>query len=463
MKGDIQEGEETLMSEGYPNGHLPSRSESHGKKKHVKEHQSRRREEKWSLVGRRIGKSSQQSLAKRSLLGLLVILALFLIFLGYKAFSNYRSTQKPIDITQIREQALNVKKAQPFTVLILGVDNGVEGRLTDGGRSDTMILATVNPKQGRTSLLSIPRDSYTEIVGHGTQDKINHAYAFGGAKMSVETVQKMLNVPIDYYVEVNMQGLKDVVNAVGGVEVVSPLTFEYDGAKFKKHKRYHLKGWEALAFTRMRKEDPRGDYGRQERQRLVIEGLVKKLKHVSSVGRINSLLDVMGKNFRTNLTVTDLLNIQKHYQPATKKFQTWGIEGREMWLDQIFYFYMEPKELLKFSNRIRRELYMEEITLADIQKVDVDKSAIGGKVDAYQQNEIDAQQPQLTYPAEGGSGGASTSPETNETGGGQEGNSTPPATSEESGTNESDGGSAPAENGGNATNESGSNEESGGE
>ncbi|RLK63650.1 hypothetical protein D3H64_03335 [Atopobacter sp. AH10] len=376
------------MSERYPKGHLPSRSTTHGKSRKSKEKHTD------SRYGEPITRKLKRRKGKKWMGWLVLALSMLMVLLfslGFKAYNSIKKTQQQIDITQIRSQALNVKKSQPFTVLILGVDNGVQGRLSDGGRSDTMILATVNPKQGRTSLLSIPRDSYTEIVGYGTQDKINHAYAFGGAKMSVETVQKMLNVPIDYYLEVNMQGLKDVVNAAGGVDVVSPLTFEYDGAKFKKNKRQHLEGWEALAFTRMRKEDPRGDFGRQERQRLVIEALVKKLKHVSSVTRISKFLDVLGKNFRTNLSVADLLNIQKNYQAAVKKFRTWSIEGREMWLNDIFYCYIEPKELLKFSNRIRRELYMEEITLADLNKIEVDKSNVGAKVDVYQQNQNDAQ------------------------------------------------------------------------
>jgi LCP family protein required for cell wall assembly len=88
--------------------------------------------------------------------------------------------------------------------------------------------------------LSIPRDSYAEIVGYSDvydyygdyYDKMNHAYAFGGTEMSINTVQEFLNIPIDYYVEVNFDGLVDIVDAVGGIEITSPLTFDFYGPQF---------------------------------------------------------------------------------------------------------------------------------------------------------------------------------------------------------------------------------------
>lgn len=83
-------------------------------------------------------------------------------------------------------------------------------------------------------MVSIPRDTRTEIVGKGTTDKINHAYAFGGVDMAVNTVEKFLDVPVDYYVQVNMESFKDIVDAVGGVTVNNDLNFDYDGYSFKK-------------------------------------------------------------------------------------------------------------------------------------------------------------------------------------------------------------------------------------
>ena len=134
------------------------------------------------------------------------------------------------ELSEKRIEEVTFKKKEPFSVLILGVDE----RKGDRGRSDTMIVLTVNPNQNSIKMLSIPRDTRTEIVGHGTEDKINHAYAFGGIEMSMATVEDFLNIPIDYYLQINMEGFKDIVDSVGGVTVNNDLDFTVDGKHFPK-------------------------------------------------------------------------------------------------------------------------------------------------------------------------------------------------------------------------------------
>src|SRR4051794_3487651 len=111
-----------------------------------------------------------------------------------------------------REAAITFKNQDPFSILLLGVDE----RKNDKGRSDTMIVMTVNPTKQSINMLSLPRDTRTEIVGHGTMDKINHAYAYGGIPMAINTVEAFLDIPIDYYAKMNMEGFQDIVDAVGG-------------------------------------------------------------------------------------------------------------------------------------------------------------------------------------------------------------------------------------------------------
>ena len=101
---------------------------------------------------------------------------------------------------------VNLQKKDPFSILLMGIDTGDKGRV-DRGRSDTMMLLTVNPKNKKTTILSIPRDTRTEIVGKGKEDKINHAYAYGGPTMAMNTVQKLVDLPVDYFVSVNMKGI----------------------------------------------------------------------------------------------------------------------------------------------------------------------------------------------------------------------------------------------------------------
>src|SRR5690606_29205840 len=104
-------------------------------------------------------------------------------------------------------------------------------------------------------MVSIPRDTRTEIIGKGFQDKINHAYAFGGPEMAIDTVENFLDIPIDYFVQVNMESFKDIVDAVGGVTVNNSFSFNAGGYTFNEG-QISLNGAEALAYSRMRYEDP---------------------------------------------------------------------------------------------------------------------------------------------------------------------------------------------------------------
>ncbi|MEH7480695.1 LCP family protein, partial [Neobacillus drentensis] len=187
-----------------------------------------------------------------------IILLLLIVGGGVYAYNVYNSLKgavetmnEPLEQKQSdkRVEPVAVKDKDPFSVLMLGVDE----RAGDRGRSDTMIVLTVNPNTNSVKMLSIPRDTRTEIVGKGTVDKINHAYAFGGVQMSVNTVENFLNFPIDYYMKVNMEGFRDIVNAVGGITVQNDLDFSYSGYHFAKG-QISLNGDQALAFSRMRKQ-----------------------------------------------------------------------------------------------------------------------------------------------------------------------------------------------------------------
>lgn len=164
------------------------------------------------------------------------IVLLMVIAVGIYGFMVYRSVSGAVETmhqpikykTEKREQELTLTKQEPFSVLMLGVDE----RSGDKGRSDTIIVITVNPNDQSMKMLSIPRDTRTEIVGKGFDDKINHAYAFGNEEMAMATVENFLDIPIDYYIKVNMEGFKDIVDAVGGITVNSSLSFEQGNSSF---------------------------------------------------------------------------------------------------------------------------------------------------------------------------------------------------------------------------------------
>lgn len=299
---------------------------------------------------------------KIALLILVILLAVFGLFI-WKVYSDVTGTTEKIyktveDKEEVRNKPVNINKSESFSILMLGVDTGDLGR-TEQGRSDTIMVMTINPKTNTSKIVSIPRDTYTEIVGKGTMDKINHAYAFGGTAMSMNTVQKLLDIPIDYYVEVNMQGIQDIVDAVGGVEITSPLTFSGGDYAFTKGETRLLNGPQALAYSRMRYEDPNGDYGRQGRQRQVLEAIVKKAATFSTITNYKDVLGTMENNLQTNLAFEDMVDIFSKYRSATSNIEQIQLEGTGVMMDGISYQQISDQELNRVSTLLKEQLEIE--------------------------------------------------------------------------------------------------------
>ncbi|MEE0190665.1 MAG: LCP family protein [Lactobacillus delbrueckii] len=257
---------------------------------------------------------------------------------------------------------------KPISILVLGVDQGLEGR-NDKGNSDTIILVTVNPTTKKATMTSIPRDTLTEILGETSNTsyymfKVNSAYQFGGSSGSVKTVSAMLNVPINYYVEVNMKALESLVNALGGVDVNVPFSFSYDWCDFKKGKQ-HLDGRHAIAYARMRYDDPRGDYGRQLRQRQIIQAVVKKGLSVNGLVNYQKLLKVFAKYVKTNLTFGDMTSLAINYRSAASNISSGYIQGHDATISGTSLQIASTEELQKWSNKLRKSLGLSPQTLTN--------------------------------------------------------------------------------------------------
>lgn len=316
-----------------------------------------------SRVNRRNNSNNHPKKNKKGLkIGLIVLVTLLAIFglFIWKIYSDVTGTTEKIykDIEnkeEVRKEPVNINKSESFSVLLLGVDTGELGR-TEQGRSDTIMIMTINPKTNMTKIVSIPRDTYTEIVGKGTMDKINHAYAFGGTAMSMNTVQKLLDIPIDYYVEVNMQGIQDIVDAIGGVQVTSPLTFTSDPYSFVEGETKLLNGSQALAYSRMRYGDSNGDYGRQARQRQIIEAIVKKAATFSTITNYKDVLGTMENNMQTNLSFEDMIDVFSKYRSATSNVEQIQLEGTGMMLNEISYQQINSEELNRVSSILKEQL-----------------------------------------------------------------------------------------------------------
>jgi polyisoprenyl-teichoic acid--peptidoglycan teichoic acid transferase len=296
-----------------------------------------------------------------------IILLVLLIAGGAYAFTVYNSLRNAVDTmhepvvrkTEKREKPVELVEKEPFSVLMLGEDS----RQGEKGRTDTIIVLTVNPNNNSVKMLSIPRDTRTEIIGKGFDDKINHAHAFGGVEMTMDTVENFLDIPIDYYMKVNMLGFKDIVNAVGGVTVQNTLDFTYEGVHFPVGK-ITLNGEDALKYSRMRYDDPNGDFGRNTRQRQIIEQVIKEGASISSLTNFSDIFQALGTNIKTNLTFEQMVEIQKNYRTAGSNIQQMIIQGSGTKIDGIYYLQIPEAERQRVQDELKAQLELENTTAA---------------------------------------------------------------------------------------------------
>lgn len=248
------------------------------------------------------------------------------------AAETYQSVER-LGVSK-RTESVDYSKLDPISILLLGVDtDDTREEEGDYGRTDSMIVVTINPSKGQTTMVSIPRDTivdYDKSYNDDgmTYDKINAAYAYGGASLAIETVQDMLDIPIDHYATVNMDGMVDLIEAVGGVDVHNEIEFELNGEYFEVGD-LHLNGKRAVEWARMRHEDPNGDYGRQERQREVLEKVFDKITSLDTLSNYQNLLEVVGENGKTDLDWHTIKTLVQSYTPALHSFKTEQLQGEE--------------------------------------------------------------------------------------------------------------------------------------
>lgn len=292
---------------------------------------------------------------KKVLIGLAITAGVIVLAVG--GYGLYLYKQLTDTATKVHEpldrdsRDIDLDSKQPLSFLLLGVDE----RKNDRGRSDTIVVITVNPQKRSMIMFNIPRDTRTEIIGRGTEDKINHAYAFGNVPMAIDTVEHFLDIPIDYYVKVNMEAFKDIVDALGGVTVNNSFAFSSGKHHFPEG-TIRLNGDEALAYTRMRKQDPKGDLGRNVRQQQVVKAIIKEGAKIQSITKLSDILDSLEDNVKTNLTLNEMKRIQKHYRSALENTETFEIKGSGKRINGIYYYIVPEEERLAISERLKEHL-----------------------------------------------------------------------------------------------------------
>jgi LCP family protein required for cell wall assembly len=222
---------------------------------------------------------------------------------------------------------------------------------------------------------SLERDILVDLIDEdgkkfGQDAKLNAAYANGGAAMAIKTIEALLDIPIDYYMQINMQGLVDLVDAVGGITVTND--FDYPIKIYDWEPEYtatvepgthKVNGEQALVYSRMRYDDPEGDYGRQRRQRIVIGKIIDKLLALDSISNYRRILQAVSSNMQTDIEITSstipsLLN----YRDAFQTIENNQLYGEDAEINGGSYQIVTAKHLLEIQNKIKKELGLETKT-----------------------------------------------------------------------------------------------------
>ena len=331
---------------------------------------------------------------KKILLMFFSLLAVTTIGLGAYGLTILNQSTNSLSKTYkgIGDENNVIAENKPMTILLMGVDTGSGSREDQWvGNSDTMILVTVNPQTRETTIMSLERDILTNITqdGETVQAKLNSAYAQGGAELAIKTIQDLMNIHIDRYAMINMKGLVQLVDKVGGITVNNP--FDFDISIEENEPEYTAKippgrqeidGEQALVYSRMRYQDPEGDYGRQKRQREVIEKIIKKVLTLDGLSNYQGIIEAVSDNMQTNISLdtNNLMNLMG-YRDALKNIRMEQLKGEDATLaDGGSYQIVTSEHLLKMQNILRKSLGLSPVSKLKTSAVLLDGDETGGSV-----------------------------------------------------------------------------------
>jgi len=260
-------------------------------------------------------------------------------------FASSSLEDKPVATKEKKEELLTAKDKS--TIMIMGVDE----RADDVGRSDTLMVATIDPKLDQAALLSIPRDTRVKIKGHG-YDKINAAYAYGGERLTQSTVEDFLGVNMDHYIIVNVKAFQRIIDALGGVDIDVEKRMYYedpwddDGGLLidLRPGLQHMDGKTAVTYVRYRDEE--GDIGRIKRQQAFMKACMDKVTSPTIITKLPSVISEVFESVKTDLSVRQLLEFAGSLSKAKNNgLKTEMVPGRPLYIEGISYWIPKVSEL----------------------------------------------------------------------------------------------------------------------
>ena len=277
---------------------------------------------------------------KSSYVKYILILVVVFILSGMVGafFANALVDNKP-DYNEDDKKGMLVAKDKA-TVMIMGVDE----RADDVGRSDTLMIATLDPDKNQAALLSVPRDTRVKIKGYGF-DKINAAYAYGGRKLTQETIESLLNTHIDHYIKINVHGFTKIIDALGGIDIDVEKRMYYedpwddDGGLYidLQPGMQHMDGKTAITYVRYRDEE--GDIGRIKRQQNFMKAVMDKLVSPTIIPKLPAIVSAVSDSVETDMSVSEILSFLGTLQDAKDNgLKSEMLPGKPVYIEGISYW-----------------------------------------------------------------------------------------------------------------------------
>ena len=309
-------------------------------------------------------RTRRKKLKKRRILAL-VLIPILLVLLAGGTYAYLLLNKASNVLSESYDGTTNDRGVNPakdnVSVLFMGVDDSEVRNNSTGSRTDALMLATFNDKDKTVKLLSIPRDSYVFIPGKDKYSKITHAHAYGGVKYTVDTVEEMLDIPVDYYVKMNFNAFVDVIDALGGIEVEVPYTFSEQNSSDKKNAiklekgLQTLDGEEALALARTRKLD--NDIERGKRQQEILKAIAAKATDLSSLTKYADVIEGIGKNMTTNMTFKEMKSFTSYVLGGKGlEIENVNLEGADDYINGTYYYRLDDESLDTVKDELKVHL-----------------------------------------------------------------------------------------------------------
>lgn len=270
------------------------------------------------------------------------------------------------DGSSLRDEEVD-PKVNDVSILFIGVDQSSkrEENNESTGLSDALILATLNKEDKSVKMVSIPRDSYVYIPEVGYKTKINHAHAYGGVPATLETVEALFDIPVDYYVKINFNAFIDVVDELNGIDVDVPYEFYEQDSEDKKNAIHLmpgeqlLDGEEALALARTRKQD--NDIERGKRQQDIIKAIVDKSVSFNTLLNIDDLMQAVGDNMSTNMSFDEIKSFVTYGSKGKLDIESLSLKGYDLVTD-AYYYELDEEDLADKQAILKQQLGLSSYT-----------------------------------------------------------------------------------------------------